>query len=117
LRGIEVERLSSDGDKKYGIFFKDLTELFSSLRNFDFGFPLHQQFLDFDDTASCSDLLHILKCVRYRFIEATSLLLFPDLSGALLSKTDFREIGTFENVLIDSKGKKQEDSFPLQLLI
>jgi hypothetical protein len=90
---------------------KGLTVLFSSLGNSDFGLPLHDQFSDFQEKAFFSDLLHIVKCMRYRFIEGRSLVFFPDFTHALLAKSDFKEIRISENVFTGSQNKSRRSIF------
>jgi hypothetical protein len=70
--------------------------------------------LYFRDKVFVNDLLHILKCVRYNFIESPSWCLFPDSLRARLPKSDFTEIGISETALPDSKSTRQEDGFPLR---
>jgi Ca2+/Na+ antiporter len=111
---IEILGISADGDKKYNSLFQPICKKFNSLSNFDINIPLFENFMDYTLIPFFSDILHLLKIVRYRFVEGTELYLFP-FTTYKIGRKDFHLAGISEYLLCDKRAQKMEYCYPLKM--
>ena len=104
---IDVVGLSCDGDHGYLRF---VTEMANSMDTIDVTRPLHQQ--QVDTLMIFEDLLHLAKCVRYRFVCGSRLCPYPH-ENVTVSVQDFERIGVFPWVLDNSQVRKMDDFLPI----
>lgn len=72
--------------------------------------PLHE-LVEFDGLLPFEDLLHLMKCARYKILSKVAYS-WPN-HQSIITQNDMVEVGIPLYVLNDSKSKKMEDLFPL----
>ena len=104
---VDVVGLACDGDHGYLRFVNDMTD---SMDIIDVTRPLHQQ--QVDSLMVFEDLLHLAKCVRYRFVCGSRICPYPH-ENVTVSVQDFERIGVFPWVLDNSQVRKMDDFLPI----
>lgn len=107
--GVEVTGLAFDGDAGYLQFVRQITEKMSIP---DPAKSLAEQ--NVENMLMFEDVLHLVKCIRYRFVCGSKICPFPFTSDTVTLE-DFRKIGVVEWVLDSSQARKLDDFLPLML--
>ena len=107
--GVDVVGVAFDGDPGYLKFVRNLTSAFGTL---NLSAPLSHQFV----TAMpvFEDLLHLAKCIRYRFVCGSKICPYPH-NVEVVSQEDFAKIGIVSWVLDPSQARKMDDFLPLMM--
>lgn len=108
-RGVEVVGLAFDGDPGYLQFVRNITCHFA---NPDLSLPLSHQ--NVPSMLMFEDLLHLAKCVRYRFVCGSNICPYPHKNDVVTSG-DFEKIGIVPWILDPSQMRKMDDFLPLML--
>lgn len=86
------------------------------LRNLeDFKIPLSNLLAGYDGLLPFEDILHLLKCGRYRIINNPTFCTWPSLEQHNFDRNNLTDIGIPAYILDDSKCKKMEDLYPLMM--
>ena len=108
-RGVDVVGLAFDGDPGYLQFVRNITCHFA---NPDLARPLSHQ--NVPSMLMFEDLLHLAKCVRYRFVCGSNICPYPH-KNDIVSTNDFETIGIVPWILDPSQMRKMDDFLPLML--
>lgn len=106
---IDVLGLGCDGDLGYLRFVRDMTQ---AMQIVDLSKPLSHQNVPF--MLVFEDLLHLAKCVRYRFVCGSEFCPLPHFD-ATVSVQDFQEIGIPAWILDPSQVRKMDDFMPVMM--
>lgn len=79
----------------------------------DFNIPLSNLLLSHEGLLPFEDILHLLKCGRYRIINNPIFCTWPSIEEKNFKREDLHEVGIPEYILDDSRCKKMEDIYPL----
>jgi hypothetical protein len=96
---------SADGDKQFAQCYQSLFQESLNLGKYNFNSPLSESFPDFRSRNFFTDLLNLIKNVRYQFVQGTPLWIYP-WGDLLLLKSDLNSIGIPDYILFDSRAKK-----------
>ena len=107
--GVDVVGLAFDGDAGYLRFVRSITSCFSIP---DLTKTLWQQNMPY--LLMFEDLLHLTKCVRYRFVCGSNVCPYPH-SAQGVSNEDFANVGIVPWVLDASQVRKMDDFLPLMM--
>lgn len=107
--GVDVVGLAFDGDAGYLKFVRSITSFFSVP---DLTKTLWQQSMP--QTLMFEDLLHLAKCVRYRFVCGSIVCPYPH-SPHGVSNQEFANIGIVPWVLDASEIRRMDDFLPLMM--
>ena len=107
--GVDVVGLAFDGDAGYLQFVRNITAHFATP---NFQVPLSCQ--NVPSMLMFEDLLHLAKCIRYRFVCGSKLCPFPH-KNDVVSISDFEKIGIVSWVLDSSPMRKMDDFLPLMM--
>lgn len=112
--GLEVIGISFDGDPKYLDFVNNMCLEIEKIDKCDLNKPLSSIFTEYKGILIFEDLMHLVKCCRYRLVCGSDIC--PSLSSdvATFNVDSFRDIGVKDHVLDSSKSKKMDDNLPLQ---
>ena len=113
--GLDVIGISFDGDPAYLNYVDNMCTEIENIHECDLNKPLSKVFTKYDGVNIYEDMMHLVKCLRYRLICGSKIC--PSLSKdeATFDVSDFRAIGVKEHVLDSNKSKKMDDNLPLQL--
>ena len=113
--GLDVIGISFDGDPSYLNYVEKMCTEFDKLNQLDLNSPLSSIFKEYTGTLIYEDLMHLVKCDRYRLTCGSDIC--PSLSKdeATFNVNDFKDIGVKDHVLDASRAKKMDDHLPLQL--
>ena len=107
--GVEVVGLAFDGDPGYLQFVRNITDKFW---NVDLTKPLSHQKVE--SMLMFEDLLHLAKCIRYRFVCGSKICPYPH-KNEIVSREQFEAIGVVSWILDPSQMRKMDDFLPLML--
>ena len=107
--GVEVVGLSFDGDTGYLQLAKEIT---GKIYVPNLHCPLSAQ--NVNNRLIFEDLLHLVKCIRYRFVSGSKICPFP-FTGQTVTVEHFRQVGIVEWVLDSSQARKMDDFLPLMM--
>lgn len=107
--GVDVVGLAFDGDAGYLQFVRNITSHFTAP---NFLVPLSSQ--NVPCMLMFEDLLHLAKCIRYRFVCGSKICPFPH-KNDVVSISDFEKIGIVSWVLDSSSMRKMDDFLPLMM--
>ena len=106
---VDVIGLAFDGDTGYLKFARAIS---TDLTCVDFTKTLAQQ--QIGHMLMFEDLLHLVKCIRYRFVCGSTVCPYPQLPEGV-SVADFEQIGIAPWVLDPSQVRKMDDFLPLMM--
>ena len=106
---VDVVGLSFDGDAGYLRFVRSITSCFALP---DLMKSLWQQ--EMSEMMMFEDLLHLAKCVRYRFVCGSRVCPYPHTPEGICVE-DFEKIGVVSWVLDPSQVRKMDDFLPLMM--
>ena len=106
---VDMVGLACDGDPGYLKFVREITDSFECIDPMK---ALHEH--DYTGLLVFEDLLHLAKCVRYRFICRSKLCPYPHASEVVCVQ-DFEESGIVPWVLDSSQVRKMDDFLPLMM--
>ena len=114
--GFEIVGYAFDGDRQY----LDLTEDFinEGIIEYLWGkqeLPLSMAWEEYGFLCLFFDLLHLVKCDRYRKAKNNETCIWPTSEESSFTKEDFIEAGIQPECFIDSKASKMHDDIPLKL--
>ena len=107
--GVELTGLAFDGDSGYLPFVKEMTGKML--------IPDPQRSLSAQNVESLlmfEDMLHLVKCIRYRFVSGSKICPFP-CTMETVTLEDFKKVGILDWVLDPSQARKMDDFLPLMM--
>ena len=113
--GIDIVGQSFDGDTKYFDLLEHKYNLLLNIQNYDFKSPFNCESIFEEHNFMFSDTLHILKCVRYRYVNEIPIFCFLTDKIPTIKQNSFMEIGVPYYLLDSHKAKKMEDNLPKKL--
>jgi hypothetical protein len=113
--GLNVIGFCGDGDRGYSTFMNSTVKLITNINAYNFDLKFTENFhQDPMSVIFFSDVLHLLKVIRYRFVEADLIWIFPGMEKGF-TKNDLLKLGMPQCLLNDCRTKKMEDGFPLRM--
>ena len=114
--GFEIVGYAFDGDRQY----LDLTEDFINEDTLEYlwgkqDLSLSKAWEEYEFLCLFYDLLHLVKCDRYRKAKNNETCIWPTSGDSSFSKEDFIEAGIQPECFIDSRESKMHDDIPLKL--
>ena len=113
--GVDIIGTSFDGDLKYFDLLNPIYEKIINFDNYNFDLPFCKISFYQPHNYLFSDPLHLLKCVRYRYVNEISKFCFFTDNTPTITLESFISIGIPHYLLDPHKSKKMEDSFPKDL--
>ena len=108
-----IEGIAFDGDQ-FWIKYVEIVSNDLLFHNLNFDLPLSKQFVSCE-LLPFEDLLHLLKCLRYRLVCGSSICPWITQQEATINIESLKSIGIKKYVLDPSQSKKMDDKLPLLL--
>lgn len=107
--GLEVMGISFDGDKSYLKYINEMCEEIEDLETLNLKEPLLSLFKKYSGILGYEDLLHFVKCNRYRLVCRSKICSSMSNDDETFDPDDLLDIGIKEHLLDSSKQKKKKN--------
>ena len=113
--GLQVVGISFDGDVSYLKYVEEMCNQIDKLEKLDLKCPLSTLFKEYCGPLIFEDLLHLVKCDRYRIVCGSRICPTLSKDEATFCREDFKDLNIKDYILDPSKSKKMDDNLPILL--